>query len=103
MNLTIYSRKLGKPLNYSRPGSYYIYVDLNDEPGCLGRQICDGGHLTGSTIAVHGNENNSAVKKEFERVCRKWHKRYITQSPNIISLDAILDAIDDYWAQEIPF
>ena len=76
MKLTIHSRKLGKPLTYSRCG-VYVYVDINGEPGFLGRQICDGGKLTGNTIAVYGYENDSAVKKEFERVCRNWHKRYI--------------------------
>jgi len=77
MKLTIHSRKLGKPLTYSRPGSYYIYVDLNGKSGTLGYQIFDGGKLTGSAISVHGYDNDSAVKKEFERVCRNWHKRYI--------------------------
>ena len=72
MQLTIKSRKLGKEITFSRAGSYYIYVDLNGQPGCLGRQICEGGSLMGDTLGYQGES-----KERFEAICRRWYKAYI--------------------------
>ncbi|GAB3235145.1 hypothetical protein [Pseudaeromonas pectinilytica] len=72
MQLTIKSRKLGKEITFSRAGSYYIYADLNGQPGCLGRQICNGGSLMGSTMGYSGDS-----QAQFEAICRRWYKAYI--------------------------
>lgn len=73
MNFRIISRKLGKVITFSRPGGGYVYVDLNDQPGTLGCQICAGGSLSGSTITAGGDA------AEFERVCRRWWRQYLQQ------------------------
>jgi len=73
MKLTIRSRKLGKKITFSRPGSDYIYVDLNGKPGTLGHQICIGGELFGSAIFYHGVDN-----AEFEKICRRWYRKFVS-------------------------
>ena len=72
MYYIIKSRKLDKEITFSRPGSYYIYADLNGQPGCLGRQICNGGSLMGSTLGCSGDS-----QEQFEAICRRWYKAYI--------------------------
>lgn len=72
MRLEIKSRKLGKTVTFSRPGTYYIFVDLNNQPGCLGQQICDNGELLGSTIGYDGEDQD-----EFARICRGWWKNHL--------------------------
>jgi len=72
MELNINSRKLNKIITFSRPGEHYIYVDLNDKPGTLGNQICDGGEIIGSTIGYSGD--NLEV---FEKICHKWWKKFL--------------------------
>lgn len=74
MELTIKSRKLGHDVTFSRPGSHYIYVDLNGEPGTLGNQICGGGHLMGSAIGYSGDD-----LEQFKKICRRWFKAYIRE------------------------
>lgn len=66
--MKIKSKTLGKTLTFSRPGSYYLYVDINGHPGTLGMQLCTGGSLHGSTIGCRG---------EWQRVCKKWYRAYI--------------------------
>ena len=68
--MEIKSKKLGKTLTFTQPGSFYIYVDLNGKPGSLGDQICYGGKLTGSTIGCDNPE-------KFENVCKKWYRSYL--------------------------
>ena len=72
MNITINSRKLNQALTFSRPGPNYIYVDINGQPGTLGRQICSGGSLMGGTITYAGSD-----EAEFARICRNWYRSYI--------------------------
>lgn len=72
MELTINSRKLEQEITFSRPGAGYIYADLNGEPGTLGRQICQGGSLMGSTVSYHGDD-----QAEFDRICRNWYRAYV--------------------------
>lgn len=72
MEMTIKSRKLAQSITFSRPGSSYIYADLNGQPGTLGRQICDGGGTMGSTLSYDG-----ASQAEFERICRRWYRAYM--------------------------
>ena len=72
MNFTINSKKLGRTIVFSIPGSAYIYADLNGKPGTLGEQICSGGSVGGSTLAYHGDD-----QAEFEAICRRWYKAYI--------------------------
>lgn len=72
MKLTIKSRKLGKEITFSRPGNYYIYADLNDQPGLLGCQICNVGGLMGDTLGYKGDS-----QEQFEAICRRWYKAYI--------------------------
>jgi hypothetical protein len=72
MNLTIESRILGKSITFSRPGSGYIYADLNGSAGTLGNQICEGGSTSGSTITYRGDD-----REVFNKKCRNWYKSYI--------------------------
>lgn len=75
MKLTINSRKFGHPVEFSRPGGGYVYVDLSkkqNRPGTLGSQICDGGNIFGSTISFFGDSDRA-----FEKVCRRWWRAYI--------------------------
>lgn len=75
MEFTINSRKLGKPITFSRPGGGYIYVDLTGtgvQPGTLGHQICRGGKLMGDTIAYHGCDDG-----DFRTICRNWFNAFL--------------------------
>lgn len=74
MILTINSKKLGK-LTFSRPGSYYVFVDLNGRSGTLGCQICDGRNLSGSTISHTGED-----QLKFEKICRRWYRAYVNET-----------------------
>lgn len=68
---TIHSRKLNKDVTFYKSPSVtkgYVYVDLNGKEGCLGKQICKGGYLMGSTI--------QATDENFERVCKNWLRLY---------------------------
>lgn len=70
MKLTINSKTHGK-ITFSRPGGYYIYADLNEKSGTLGKQICDGGHTSGNTLIYSGDD-----QVKFEEVCRRWYRAY---------------------------
>ena len=72
MEMQIKSRKLGRTITFSRPGSSYIFADLNGQPGTLGKQICRGGSTTGSTLSYSGDS-----QEEFERICRNWYRAYL--------------------------
>ena len=74
MQMQIKSKKLNKTITFSRPGSAYIFADLNGQPGSTGVQICSGGHLTGSTIS-YCDENQA----EFDVICRRWYRAYIRE------------------------
>lgn len=71
MKLTIQSKKLGRPLTFSRPGESYIFVDINGYPGTLGKQICKGGDTIGNTIEYSGSDYS-----EFKRICQNWYRLY---------------------------
>jgi len=71
MKTTINTRDHGA-VTFSRPGSEYVYVDLNGKPGTLGQQICYGGHLSGSTVTFSGDDEEA-----FARYCRNWWKQYL--------------------------
>ena len=72
MYTTIKSRKLGKDVTFfSGNGTCYVWVDLNNQSGTLGNQICYGGSMTGSTVTFRGTQEN------FDRICRGWFKSYI--------------------------
>jgi hypothetical protein len=77
MKFAIKSRKFGE-VEFSRPGNYYVYVDLNGKPGTLGNQICDGGGCTGDTIGYRGNSDDV-----FEKICRKWWRAYLRDRRDI--------------------
>jgi len=75
MKFTILSKKLSPhwlPITFSRPGTGYIYADLNGQSGTLGYQICDGGKTTGSTIVYCGDSD-----AEFAATCRRWYRAYV--------------------------
>lgn len=76
MELKIKSRKLGRTITFSRPGSSYIYADLNDKPGTLGRQICSGGGTMGSTLSYSGDDH-----AQFEAICRRWYRAHVRRDP----------------------
>ena len=76
MEYTIKSNKLKRQITFSRPGSHYIYVDLNNHSGTLGQQICKGGELSGSTIGINGDDYDPEVQEQFERICKSWWKQY---------------------------
>lgn len=71
MKMTIVSKKLGREITFSRPGDYYIYADLNGQPGTLGKQICAGGSTMGNTLGYQGD-----CQKDFEKVCRNWYRSF---------------------------
>ena len=72
MELTIKSQKLKRNITFSRPGSKYIFADLNGKDGSLGKQICDGGYLLGNTITYTGGD-----QQQFNEICRSWYRSYI--------------------------
>lgn len=72
MQLVIKSRKLKKEVTFSRPGGYYIFVDLNGKSGTLGVQICEHGSTMGSTIGYGGES-----EVEFNAICRCWFDSYL--------------------------
>jgi len=67
MKLVINSTKLGRSLEFTRPGSEYIYVDLNNQPGTLGIQPNKDGH----TLTYTGDDYD-----EFSRICQQWYRWY---------------------------
>ena len=75
MEYTHHSRKLNLDITFSRPGSGYIYADLNGEQGTLGRQICHGGEIMGPTISYRGDSY-----KRFAIICQKWARQYVSQT-----------------------
>lgn len=78
MELRINSRVLDTELIFTRPGNFYVYVDLNGQPGCLGRQICEGGSLLGGTLGYHGDDEAG-----FKRLCRNWYRSYMRGYGNV--------------------
>jgi len=72
MNLTIKSRILDTSITFSRPGSGYIYADLNGQAGTLGNQICESGSTSGSPITYRGSD-----KGLFNKKCRDWYRSYV--------------------------
>lgn len=72
MEMQITSRKLDRTITFSRPGSSYIYADLNGQSGTLGKQICRGGRAMGDTLSYDGDDQG-----EFERICRTWYRAYL--------------------------
>ena len=74
MEFSIESRKFGKTVTFSIPGTSYIYCDMGipGNHGTLGDQICHGGDLVGSTMSYHGDDED-----EFEKICRNWWKSYL--------------------------
>jgi len=72
MQVTIKSRKLNTELTFSRPSKSYIFVNINGKEGTLGKQICHGGSLSGSTISYFGDNDT-----EFEAIVRKWYRSYL--------------------------
>lgn len=72
MQMQIKSRKLGLTIIFSRPGSSYIFADLNGKSGSLGTQICSGGGTMGSTLMYSGND-----QKSFDAICRRWYRAHI--------------------------
>ena len=72
MKTIIKSQILDRHITFSNPGNYYIYADLNGQPGTLGRQICEAGCTMGSTMTYDGD---SPI--EFETICRRWYRAYL--------------------------
>lgn len=72
MEMKINSRKLGRTITFSRPGSSYIFADLNGQPGTLGCQICSGGGTMGSTLSYSGDD-----QAQFEAICRRWYRAHV--------------------------
>lgn len=75
MRYQIDSRRLQRPVIFSRPGREYLYIDLNGQSGTLGQQICEGGQLRGSTITYRGED-----RTQFERICKRWWRAYLRHS-----------------------
>ena len=72
MELKIKSRIIGSTITFTRPGSDYIYADINGKPGTLGCQICSGGGTSGSTLSYSGNDQT-----QFETICRRWYRAHV--------------------------
>lgn len=72
MEITIKSKILGRSITVSRPGSSYLYVDLNGKPGTLGLQICEGGTVnSGSTLTYSCDDYT-----KFARFVRRWYQAF---------------------------
>jgi hypothetical protein len=75
MRLEIKS-KSGTTWRFSRPGSYYIYVDIStdgNKPGTLGRQPTDpepGRFFSNIALGYQGED-----QAEFKHICRAWYRR----------------------------
>lgn len=82
MKLAIRNQKLGRKITFSRPGSHYIFLDTNRQPGTLGHQPTD----HGSTLTYSGDDQG-----EFEKICRAWYRRHKAD------LEAALDA--SWWCE----
>jgi len=79
MECKIYSRKFDREFTFSIPGTGYIFVDTNNQPGTLGEQICGGGHTNyGRTLSYNGE-----VKAAFELICRRWYDQFLKKQRNI--------------------
>ena len=78
MEFTINSKKLNKSVTFSRPGSGYIYVNLNGRSGTLGNQICSGGSLSGNTLGYSGDS-----KEVFSRICKNWYTSLLKNSDHL--------------------
>ena len=72
MTMTINSRLLETAVTFSRPGSGYLFVNVNRSAGSLGLQICVGGKTTGETISYSGSSQTT-----FEKICRRWFRAYL--------------------------
>lgn len=71
MEFTINSRKLNREITFSRPGSSYIYANLNGQPGTLGVQIRDSNRYTHS---YEGEDHEG-----FEKICRRWYRAHVRE------------------------
>jgi hypothetical protein len=69
LNYTITSKKYNKKVTFSRPGTDYIFCDLNGQPGTLGVQL----FKKGSAVGFAGSENLD----DFKAVCKEWLKDHI--------------------------
>jgi hypothetical protein len=72
MRTTINTREFGELTFFTGNGTNYVFVDINGQPGTLGKQICDGGGLMGSTISCR-----STRPSDFEKLCKKWWRNYL--------------------------
>jgi hypothetical protein len=74
MELTINSRNHGTVTffaNLEVRDSAYMFIDFDgNNPGTLGKQICEGGRMSGNTVRVYGAPN-------FEKKCRSWWNAYL--------------------------
>ncbi len=88
MELTISSLKLGRAFTFfcacDGDRDAYVYVDVNGQPGTLGRQICSGGRLMGSTLR--------ATEASFESTCRNWMRQH-AQHPDEVAYGASLSEV----------
>ena len=69
---TIKSRRFKRDIDFFWSGKY-VYVDFSGKsanPGVLGKQICYGGDLLGSTIVADSFE-------DFVNECKKWWRSYL--------------------------
>ena len=72
MRYTIKSRKLNKTLTFYRDGPAHIYVDMNGQPGILGKKICYNGQFTGVCLSCEGEDQAA-----FEKLCKQWYQAHI--------------------------
>lgn len=74
MELIIKSKKLNRSLIFYKKMNgetikSYIFVNLNGNSGCLGKQLCEHGLLIGATIAC--------TDRDFKKECRKWYRQFV--------------------------
>lgn len=67
----------GEEWTFSRPGGGYVYCDFGKSKwtGTLGKQICHGGGLRGSTISASDDG-------AFEKAVKKWMALYRRDDPD---------------------
>jgi hypothetical protein len=71
MNVTIKTRDFGTLSFYCPADGGYVRIESRNRHGTLGKQICHGGGLMGSTISVANSENLRAVAYKWIRGLRR--------------------------------
>lgn len=76
MEFELTSQKLNCNIVFTRPGDSCIFVDIDSETVRYHGQIFHGGNTAGVMIFLEGDS-----EQEFEKICRRWYKGFISKLP----------------------